>query len=59
LLLRALEDQLPRIPAAARRASSGAQRVSPRLPKLLSGELSVAEATGNRDLQVQPGMPKP
>jgi type I restriction enzyme S subunit len=29
------------------------------LPKLLSGELSVAEATGNRDLQVQPGMPKP
>jgi len=28
------------------------------LPKLLSGELSVAEATGNRDLQVQPGMPK-
>ena len=29
------------------------------LPKLLSGELSVAEATGNRDFQVQPGMPKP
>ena len=29
------------------------------LPKLLSGELSVAAATGNRDLQVQPGMPKP
>ena len=29
------------------------------LPKLLSGELSVAEATDNRDLQVQPGMPKP
>ena len=29
------------------------------LPKLLSGELSVAESTGNRDLQVQPGMPKP
>ena len=29
------------------------------LPKLLSGELSVAEATVNRDFQVQPGMPKP
>ena len=29
------------------------------LPKLLSGELSVAAATGNRDFQVQPGMPKP
>ena len=29
------------------------------LPKLLSGELSVAEATVNRDLQVQPRMPKP
>ena len=29
------------------------------LPKLLSGELSVADATGNRDFQVQPGMPKP
>ncbi len=40
-------------------ASSGAQRASARLPKLLSGDLSVAEATGNRDLQVQPGMPKP
>ena len=33
----------------APRTNSGAQRVSVRLPKLLSGELSVAEATGNRD----------
>ena len=29
------------------------------LPKLLSGDLSVAGATCKQDLQVQPGMPKP
>ena len=56
---RNIQPMLDRIHANLHQSRTLATLRDTLLPKLLSGELSVAEATGNRDFQVQPGMPKP
>jgi hypothetical protein len=48
----------PRLPQSSTLATLRDPAVAG-LPKLLSGELSVAEATCKQDLQVQPGVMKP